>query len=114
MLTCWVGMGAGGRPSCFPGAVHVCRLRYSRRLTTRHAWPSCPPAHCSHPQVIAPQADIDAVLSRACCVLAPSLWLEAWGMVVTEALLRGIPAIISDAGKAEVTQAYHLTKTKER
>ena len=31
-------------------------------------------------------------------VLAPSLWLEAWGMVVTEAALRGLPTIVSDAG----------------
>lgn len=34
-----------------------------------------------------------------CLVLAPSVWLEAWGMVVTEALLRGVPCIVSDAGE---------------
>lgn len=50
-------------------------------------------------QVIEPVSDIDLVLSRVHLVLAPSLWLEAWGMVVTEALLRGLPAVVSDAGE---------------
>eukprot|EP00798_Chlamydomonas_sp_ICE-L_P006091 gene6091-2686_t len=40
-------------------------------------------------KIVEPQANIDDVLSRVWVVLAPSLWLEAWGMVVTEALLRG-------------------------
>jgi glycosyltransferase involved in cell wall biosynthesis len=31
-------------------------------------------------------------------LLAPSLWQEAYGMVVTEAILRGIPVIVSDQG----------------
>jgi len=31
-------------------------------------------------------------------LLVPSLWLEAWGMVVVEAQLRGIPVISSDSG----------------
>lgn len=31
-------------------------------------------------------------------LLVPSLWFEAWGMVVTEAQLRGIPVISSDSG----------------
>jgi glycosyltransferase involved in cell wall biosynthesis len=31
-------------------------------------------------------------------LLVPSLWLEAWGIVVIEAHLRGIPVISSDAG----------------
>lgn len=42
---------------------------------------------------------MDGLLQRVVLVLAPSLWLEAWGMVVTEALLRGIPAVVSDAGE---------------
>lgn len=53
-----------------------------------------------YPQIVEPVEDIDMLLSRMCCVLAPSLWLEAWGMVVTEASLRGLPTIVSDAGKA--------------
>ncbi|KAF5834608.1 hypothetical protein DUNSADRAFT_8692 [Dunaliella salina] len=48
--------------------------------------------------VIEPQDDIGKVLSRVCLVLAPSLWFESWGMVVTEAMLRGLPCIISNAG----------------
>ena len=31
-------------------------------------------------------------------LLVPSLWFEAWGIVVVEAHLRGIPVISSDAG----------------
>lgn len=31
-------------------------------------------------------------------LLVPSLWFEAWGIVVIEAHLRGIPVIASDAG----------------
>lgn len=31
-------------------------------------------------------------------LLVPSLWLEAWGIVVIEAHLRGIPVIASDSG----------------
>lgn len=31
-------------------------------------------------------------------LIVPSLWLEAWGMVVIEAQLRGIPVIASDSG----------------
>jgi glycosyltransferase involved in cell wall biosynthesis len=31
-------------------------------------------------------------------LLMPSLWCEAWGLVVVEAQIRGIPVISSDAG----------------
>lgn len=31
-------------------------------------------------------------------LLVPSLWCEAWGLVVIEAQIRGIPVISSDAG----------------
>src|SRR4051812_39163629 len=31
-------------------------------------------------------------------LLVPSIWFEAWGIVVIEAHLRGIPVISSDAG----------------
>lgn len=31
-------------------------------------------------------------------LLVPSIWFEAWGIVVVEAHLRGIPVISSDAG----------------
>lgn len=35
-------------------------------------------------------------LARARCLLFPSLWYETYGLVVTEAAARGVPAIVSD------------------
>ncbi|KAH6843317.1 glycosyltransferase family 4 protein [Chaetomium sp. MPI-CAGE-AT-0009] len=40
----------------------------------------------------------DEIWDRIKVLLAPSLWHEAWGIVVTEAQLRGIPVIASNAG----------------
>ena len=48
--------------------------------------------------MVDPVADIDTLLSRMCLVLVPSIWLEAWGMVVTDAMLRGLPTIVSNVG----------------
>jgi glycosyltransferase involved in cell wall biosynthesis len=48
--------------------------------------------------VACPQVDVDPVLQQMAVVLVPSIWLEAWGMVVVEAMLRGIPVVVSDAG----------------
>lgn len=50
-----------------------------------------------------PSPNIDSLLSRMSIVLAPSLWLEAWGMVVTEAMLRGLPVVVSNAGASQLT-----------
>lgn len=47
---------------------------------------------------ISPQSDVNAVLQHITVLLAPSVWQEAYGMVVTEALLRGIPVVVSDQG----------------
>lgn len=40
----------------------------------------------------------DEIWDRIKVLIAPSLWHEAWGIVVTEAQLRGIPVIASNAG----------------
>lgn len=41
---------------------------------------------------------IDQVLSRARLLLMPSLWLEGFGLIAMEAMLRGLPVIASDSG----------------
>ncbi|KAK3381115.1 UDP-Glycosyltransferase/glycogen phosphorylase [Podospora didyma] len=38
------------------------------------------------------------IWDRIRILLAPSVWFEAWGVVVAEAQLRGIPVVSSDAG----------------
>jgi glycosyltransferase involved in cell wall biosynthesis len=42
--------------------------------------------------------DIDQVLTRTRILLMPSLWFEGFGLIVMEAMLRGIPVIASDSG----------------
>jgi glycosyltransferase involved in cell wall biosynthesis len=41
---------------------------------------------------------IDDILSQTRVLLMPSLWYEGYGLIVTEAMLRGIPVIASDSG----------------
>lgn len=43
-------------------------------------------------------SDMRAVYGRTRLILAPSLGLEAWGRVVSEAQVSGIPALVSDSG----------------
>ncbi len=52
-------------------------------------------------ELVEPVSDVDALMRRMDVVIAPSLWLEAWGMVVTEATLRGLPTVISDSGEGQ-------------
>ena len=41
---------------------------------------------------------IDDVLSRARLLLMPSLWLEGFGLIAMETMLRGLPVIASNSG----------------
>ena len=42
--------------------------------------------------------NIDQVLAGARLLLMPSLWLEGFGLIAMEAMLRGLPVIASDSG----------------
>lgn len=49
-------------------------------------------------EVLDTVVSIDEVFSRTAVLLAPSLWYEGFGLVVTEALLRGIPVLAAQHG----------------
>jgi amino acid adenylation domain-containing protein/non-ribosomal peptide synthase protein (TIGR01720 family) len=49
-------------------------------------------------RVLQASRDFDRILEQTRVLLVPSLWREAFGMVVVEAMLRGIPVLTSDAG----------------
>ncbi len=49
-------------------------------------------------QVTEPIQDIEEVFARTKLLLAPSLWYEGYGLVATEAFLRGIPVLAADYG----------------
>ena len=48
--------------------------------------------------IAAPHHDVRRFLAQARLLMAPSRWLEAWGRVVTEAQVNGIPVLASDRG----------------
>lgn len=48
--------------------------------------------------IIQANDDIDVVLAQMKVLLVPSLWGEAFGQIVVEAMLRGIPVLASDLG----------------
>jgi glycosyltransferase involved in cell wall biosynthesis len=48
--------------------------------------------------LLQPARDIDDLLARTRVLLMPSLWYEGFGLIVMEAMLRGIPVVSSDSG----------------
>lgn len=47
---------------------------------------------------LTPCPDIEQMLGETRLLLMPSLWLEGFGLIVVEAMLRGIPVLASDSG----------------
>ncbi len=62
-------------------------------------------------RVLETVAGIDEVFAESTVFVAPSLWYEGFGLVVTEALLRGIPVLASAHGglnEAAASSRYRL------
>ncbi|MBM3762913.1 MAG: glycosyltransferase [Acidobacteria bacterium] len=60
---------------------------------------------------------IDEVFARTSVLVAPSLWYEGFGLVVTEALLRGVPVLAGAHGglnEAAASSRYRLPVTPIR
>ncbi|MGE5568259.1 MAG: glycosyltransferase family 4 protein [Rhodospirillales bacterium] len=49
--------------------------------------------------------DIEEVLARTRVLLMPSLWYEGFGLIVMEAMLRGVPVVASDFGGLQEAKA---------
>ncbi|WP_084494541.1 glycosyltransferase [Afipia birgiae] len=55
-------------------------------------------AYYGNISLVGPSQDMRPVYHKSRLILAPSLWVEAWGRVVSEAQVSGIPALASDSG----------------
>jgi glycosyltransferase involved in cell wall biosynthesis len=49
-------------------------------------------------ELLANVRNIEEVLGRARLLLMPSIWYEGFGLIVMEAMLRGLPVVASDSG----------------
>jgi glycosyltransferase involved in cell wall biosynthesis len=49
-------------------------------------------------KLLRPSADLDDIFERTKVLLAPSVWSEAYGQVVVDAMLRGVPVLASNVG----------------
>lgn len=62
--------------------------------------------------ILPPCRNIDDVLSKTRVLLVPSLWSEGFGLIVVEAMLRGIPVVASNLGglpEAKLNTAHIIT-----
>jgi len=48
--------------------------------------------------LLEPRERIDEIFARTRVLLVPSLWGEAFGLIIVEAMLRGLPVLASDVG----------------
>lgn len=55
-------------------------------------------AHHGNIQLLPAVQDMRQIYAQTRLILAPSMWEEAWGRVVSEAQVSGIPALVSDSG----------------
>lgn len=88
-------------------ALQVARQRPDLAFDFIEAWPlsaeqrsyyQVKAASSKNVQCHPPILDMRVVYARARLVLVPSIWEEAWGRVVTEAQLSGIPVVASGRG----------------
>ncbi len=54
--------------------------------------------HLDNVHLMSPVDNIDDILTQTRVLLVPSLWDEAFGLIVIEAMLRGIPVLASNVG----------------
>lgn len=83
----------------FESAASACN---SQRFAALPGWGTTPEdlmrLSNSRIEILPPCRNIDELLQRTRLLLVPSLWSEGFGLVVIEAMLRGIPVLASNLG----------------